>query len=323
MSCESILQDYIDTIRNNYTKKIFTVVKYKPTSSSTETISSFDPKPVVETVCTGISSAKTAISTAWTYLFNDLEIPNGEHQNFLQLNALSEMFRKTPSYSFSNPKVYTDKLDYSYTCGQLYTSYAKGVDGTFLKTLYGNVPDEITAICSKYQNLYDKFVPDTSETNSKPKIAQFWESYSADFIKEIKPYELTFKSLASDWNDFYNKVHEYKELGVDAAKKQAVGFVFEHSGEREEQTLPTMTDVFSSCQNKFLYYDNLVEDLYGLWVQSAAHANTIYAEESEWVIISNRLKIFSGVLLEHIGFFSAAEKIYKNLLTFFSKYNIK
>ena len=336
MSVESVMEGFVSSIQANYDKEIFEVVTYDPTPSDTgqeegedDTITSFDAKVVVDQVCDAINAAKESISKGWLYLFNDLEHPNGEHQNFLVLNAVSEVFRKTPSYDFNNPNVFTDRLEYCYTCGQLYTSYAKGVSGEFLDILYGAVPLDITEICEEYQELYDEFVPSTTPGDSSdpasrpmPKLMQFWNRYSNQFTAEILAYVPQFQELKSDWDWFYEEVSAYKDLGVSAAQKQAVGYVFVNTDDRTEQVHPTMTDVFQLCKGNFQVYDTLVEELYGIWLQADAHAEQLYAGEDEWTRNSNKLKVFSGVLLEHIGFFDDAKAMHEEFLTFFGRYNI-
>lgn len=329
MSVDSVINEFINEIRSNYNLSIFDIVV--PDSNEGNVIDYFDPKTILEVVCQTLESLKSTINNAFLCLFNDLEQINGEHQNFISLNTLSEMFRNTPSYSLET-KQFTDKLEYAYTCGELYSSYSKSYNGDFINTLYKNIPINITKICNKYQQLYNEF---NSSTNIKyiskiinneesiPKITQFWNKYNEQFTEEILQNKNPFIELQSNFNEFYTKIIEYKDLGTRAAKLQATGFVFINATNREQQVLSNMNDIFKLCRNKFKNYDELVDELYELWLTTIEHVNKNYLNLSEYDIESMKQKIYSGLLLEKINFFSDSEILYNYFLTFFSQYNIK
>lgn len=330
MTVESVLNSFITSIEANYDLAMFgsTIVTTTGTDGESNTVTYYSGKEELEAVCKEIEKAKESINTGFLFLFNDLEQPNGEHQNFLVINALSEVFRKAQSYSFQT-KVFTDKLWYAYTCGQLYSSYAHGASGEFLNTLYIEIPINITQICGEYQELYDEFTPSTTpadpaDPGSKPlpKTVQFWKQYGTQFTKEISPYADTFNQVASDFSWFYNEIIAYKDLGTNAAKLQAVGYVFTNTDDRTQLVNTNMTEVFSLCSGKFEIYDSLVEQLYGLWIQTKNHVATEYTDLQDYEIQGMELNIFTGALLESINFYSDSENIYHEFLTFFQNYGI-
>lgn len=325
MSVDSVLNGFAANIRENYSLEIFDVIIPPPDEETGEVPPYFDPKKYTEQVCTAISEAQASINRAFLYLYNDLEIPHGEHQNFITINALSEVFRDTPSYSLST-KIFTDKLEYSYTCGQIYHSYSKGCTGDFLRTLYGYIPTSITNTCNYYQSLYDDFIPVISpnpEEPPVPKITQFWNKYSSAFSTAILEHEPQFKSVKNNFSMFYDMITEYKNLAINASKIQAAGFVFVDAKRRTQSVLDNMDTIFKECRNKFKYYDSLVNDLYELWLVTINHVETEYSEESDYEKESLKIKIFSALLLDYVKFYDDSEKLYKNFLTFFTQYGIK
>lgn len=331
MTVESVLNSFIDNIESNYDMDMFgstTVTTPGAEGEEPTTVTYYSGKEELEKVCEAIDAAKGSINRGFLFLFNDLEQDHGEHQNFLVINALSEIFRKTQSYSFET-KQFTDKLWYAYTCGQIYASYARGADGQFLNTLYREIPINITQICTDYQELYDEFTPSTTpadpddpQSQSLPKTVQFWQQYGDTFKEEINPFAETFNQVASDFAWFYDEIIAYKDLGTNAAKLQATGYVFTNTDDRLQVVLPSMTDVFGLCSGKFQIYDTLVEQMYGLWIQTEQHVATEYSDLKEYEIQSYELNIFSGVLLESINFYSDSERIYNEFLTFFTNYDI-
>lgn len=328
MSVDSVMTEFNNVIRKNYELEIFDIVIPDADEETGTVPAYFDPETLIEDdICKTIDTAKNTINRAFLYFFNDLEIPNGEHQNFLVLNNISEIFRKTPSYSFTT-KEFTDKLEYAYTCGQLYTSYAKGCTGDFLDVLFKHIPVNITSICTKYQQLYDEFIPeppDTSDPEAEviPKITQFWNLYSDAFTEEILANKPPFEELSKDFEYLYDKITEYKELGINAAKQQAVGYVFPGDEKRLQVAYPSMDEVFSTCRNKFKLYDTLVDSVYELWLKTITHVEEEYADKQDYEKESLKLKIYSGALLEEIDFFADAQKIYQDFLTFFEQYDIR
>lgn len=331
MTVESVMSGFVSDIEANYDLEMFgstTVTITDDTTGESSTVTYYSGKEELEKICTAINAAKDSINTGFLYLFNDLEQDHGEHQNFLVINALSEIFRKTQSYSFET-KQFTDKLWYAYTCGQIYSSYGKGASGQFLTRLYSEIPINITRICGEYQELYDEFTPSTTpedpgdpESKPLPKTVQFWQEYGEEFGSEMEPFLDTFNALAADFNWFYGEITAYKELGTNAAKLQAVGNVFTYTDDRTQLVAPSMTEVFASCDNQFQIYDTLVEEMYDLWLRAEEHVNTEYTDLEEWEIRSTKLNVFAGVLLEHINFFSESETMYNEFLTFFSSYGI-
>lgn len=325
MSIDSILNTYISNIRQNYSLEIFDIVVPPPDEETGEIPPHFDPKTSMEELCSAISLAKSIINNAFLYLFNNLEIRNGEHQNFITINALSEVFRDTQQYSLDT-KIFTDSPEYySNICGQLYFSYAKGYTGDFL-TIYNYVPINITEICNYYQLLYDEYTPDISSGSEEPpapKITQFWNSYGTSFEHQIFSFKPIFEKLSNDFISFYNMITEYKDLAINASKAQATGFVFVDAQRRKQAVLENMDLVFKECRNKFKYYDSLVNDLYELWLTTFDHVESEYSEENEYEKESLKTKIFSALILDYVKFYENSEKLYKRFLTFFTRYGIK
>ena len=331
MTVESVLSEFKTQIESNYDLEMFgsTEVTTSTPDGGSNTVTYYSGKEELVKVCEAIDKAKNSINTAFLYFFNDLEQPSGEHQNFLVINALSEVFRRSQSYSFET-KEFTNKLWYAYTCGQLYASYSRGCTGEFLSTLYGSIPINISRLCTNYQELYDEFTPDTTapdpedpQSKPLPKTVQFWQQYGEEFQTEVEPYIDTFNTVVSDFGWLYNEITKYKDLGTTAAKLQAVGYVFTNTDERTQLVSSNMTDVFALCSGKFEIYDELVGNMYNLWNQSKQHVATEYPDLEEYNIASQELNVFTGVLLESINFYSDSETIYHEFLTFFSKYGIE
>lgn len=325
-SVDLLFTKYINMIRNNYKLEIFNIVIPDPDPETGEIPDYFDPKAFIEeNICKTIDRAKNAVNNAFLSLFNNLEAQNGEHQNFIIINAISEMIRGTPSYSFTT-KEFTDKLEYAYTCGQLYASYAKGCTGEFLDTpFYNRTLGIITTICNTWQHEYEKFLEKSSNTSvseSIPKITQFWNKYSGVFSSEILPYKAPFEKLAISFEQMYNKIIEYKDLGINAAKYQAVGNVFPGDEKRLQVVYPSMDEVFSACRHKFKLYDTLVDSLYELWLETITHVEKEYSDTPDFEKESLKSKIYIGVLLEKTNFYNDAQKLYQYFLTFFKQYNI-
>lgn len=325
MSVDTVIDQFLADIRKNYNLEIFDVIAPSPDETTGEVPAYYDPKTDTELVCSNFDTARKKVNTGFLYLFNDLEHPNGEHQNFLMLNSISEIFRQTPSYSFTT-KEFTDKLEYAYTCGQLYTSYSKGCTGEFIKNSYQYIPINITRICNKYQELYDAFIPDppSSDPDAEiiPKITQFWNKYSGAFSKEIAENNPPIETLSSNFDWFYNKITEYKDLGTNAAKIQAVGYVFYDAKNRVQLINQNMDIIFSLCRYKFKLYDTLVDDLYELWIKTINHVESEYKDLNSYEKESMKQKIYSGQILEVINFYTNAKNIYDDFLTFFTQYSI-
>lgn len=309
-------------------------------------------KPILENLISAITKANEAIDKGLLYLFNDLEHSNGEHQNFLVINSLSEIFRNSPSYSFETDS-YTEKLEYAYTCGQLYSSYGKASDGTFLSNNFGYVMTDVKKICQTYESYYtgvdpskidqsdwgsvlltneDYFInmgwkysytsSSSSDEEDIPPLVRFWNYYYKQFQEEIQPFIDVFNSMTTDWQWFYDEITSYKEAGTDAAKLQAVGYTFTSSDNRGELASPTMTDVFSSCETKFQAYDSQVEYFYSLWKKTLNKMEE-KTDLDSWDANSEKYKMFTGAILEDTGFFAKAKNIYNEFLTFFQKYGIQ
>lgn len=319
-----------------------------------ESMSGKTGMPILKNLISAITKANEAIDKGLLYLFNDLEHSNGEHQNFLVINSLSEMFRNTPSYSFET-NTYTEKLEYAYTCGQLYSSYSKACDGTFLSNNFGYIISDVKKICQTYEKYYTGIDPDKidqglwwnailnnedyfntmgwkySYTDSSsdnddektiPPLVRFWNYYYEQFQEEIQPFIDTFNSIATDWQWFYDEITSYKEMGTEMSKLQAVGHSFIFSDNRNEQVSPTMTDVFNSCETKFQLYDSQVEYFYSLWKKTLTKIEE-RTDLNEWEISAEKYKMFTGAILENTGFFTKAKNMYNEFLTFFQKYDIQ
>lgn len=325
MSVTSVCNSISSSIRTVFKSEPFVSKNYTSTDTSSNTESSATGgRTVLEALIESITKANEAIDKGLLYLFNDLEHSNGEHQNFLVINSLSEIFRNNPSYSFETD-TYTEKLEYAYTCGQLYSSYGKASDGTFITNSYGYVTTDVLKVCNTYSEYYNKFTPSISSTSSysgTSKIVQFWNRYYSSFSQEIQPFIDVFNSMATDWQWFYDEITTYKETGTEAAKLQAVGYTFTSSDNRSELALPTMTDVFSSCETKFQAYDSQVEYFYSLWKKTLNKMEE-KTDLDSWDANSEKYKMFTGAILENIGFFTKAKNIYNEFLTFFQKYGIQ
>jgi hypothetical protein len=317
---------------------------------------------ILKNLISAITKANEAIDKGLLYLFNDLEHSNGEHQNFLVINSLSEIFRNSPSYSFETDS-YTEKLEYAYTCGQLYSSYSKASDGTFLSNNFGYVMTDVKKICQTYESYFTGVDPseidqsgviqtsqqsnwasmqitnkdyldyindkvliiDSSSSDDEedlPLLVRFWIYYYKQFQEEIQPFIDVFNSMVTDWEWFYDEITSYKEAGTDAAKLQAVGYTFTSSDNRSELASPTMTDVFSSCETKFQTYDSQVEYFYSLWKKTLSKMEE-KTDLDSWDANSEKYKMFTGAILEDTGFFTKAKNIYNEFLTFFQKYGIQ
>lgn len=314
MSVDTIFDNYLKTIRNNYKLGIFSVEK------------GFNPKTVLENACSSFNDARKAINNGFLYLFNDLEQPNGDQQNFLIINSIAEIFRSIPMYSYDT-KEFADSLDYAYTRGQIYTSYSKGSDGKFIQKLYDQVPKNITNICNEYQKKFDNYVPPVKsasepEEPEKTPLESFWDKYSAEFTTKINTQSAQMETLANKFKWFYNKITEFKNLGVNASKLQASAHNFLNAKEYTQIVAPTMEDVFSVCRTKFKNYDPVIDNIYEIWLTAKEHVKIEYSELNTNDANTILSKIYSSKVLEYINFYNNSKKLYDELLTFFTQYGI-
>lgn len=329
MSISSVMAAHKTTIRANEDLECMEPATSSETDSNgdTTTTVTFDPMDVLESVCTSIDEVVSAVTTGFQALYDDLEVTNGEHVNFIVLNAYGEVFRKRQSYDFDTCE-FTDRLEYSYTIGQLYQSYANGCDGEFLDFILGPYPARITEICEEYNELYEDFSYSTTpdaDGNVESKATQFWNRYSAVFTEDINTQKANYDTVTADWNSFYSKIIEYKDLGASASKQMSIGSSFIQEADRAEVVQATMQDVFLNCKGKFQTFDSLVGTLYDLWVDSKAHVDDYWVgtqEIEEYEVTTYYINVYYGAMLEQVGFYDSAETLYDWFVSFFKKYSI-